>query len=74
MNNQSAPYKEQIDHIFEALLASEQLLTTGRSLGLVIGLSPALAEDIARRHGERFATVLNNTWRVDPDRRRDAEG
>jgi hypothetical protein len=66
MNSQSDPYKEQIDGIFETLLASEQLLTTGRSLGLVIGLSPALAEDIARRHGERAAAVLDNTWRVDP--------
>jgi hypothetical protein len=72
--NSSTTYDGQIDRIFEALLAAEPLLTTGRALGgLVIGLSPALAAAIAQRHGERAEMVLNNTWRVDPKRRRDAE-
>jgi hypothetical protein len=71
----STPYDVQIDRIFEALLAAEPLLTTGRAYGggLVIGLSPALAAIMVRRHGERAEMVLNNTWRVDPKRRRDAE-
>lgn len=72
--NSSTPYDDQIDRIFEALLAAEPLLTTGRAFGgLVIGLSPALAAAIAQRHGERAEMVFNNTWRVDPKRRRDAE-
>src|SRR4051812_34095564 len=62
---------EHIDRLFKGLVAAHQLLATGRSDGLVIGLSPALAEIIARRHGERAELVLNNTWRVNPKGRRD---
>ena len=62
---------DQIDRIFEALMAAESLLAVGRADGLVIGLSPALAANIARRHGERAEMVLNNTWRVDPTKARD---
>lgn len=69
------PYDDQIDRIFEALVAAEPLLTTGRAFGdFIIGLSPALAAAIAQRHGQRAEMVLNNTWRVDPTRKRDAEG
>jgi hypothetical protein len=66
------PYDEQIDRIFEALAGARDLLATGRSDGLVIGLAPALAEIMTRRHGERAEMVINNTWRVDPTMRRDA--
>lgn len=67
----STPYDDQIDRIFEALAAAKDLLVVGRSDGLVIGLSPALAAIMLARHGERAETVINNTWRVDPMQRRD---
>jgi len=71
--NIPTPYDDQIDRLFEALAAAEPLLTIVRADGLVIGLSPALAAAIAQHHGDRAEMVLNNTWRVDPKRRRDVE-
>jgi hypothetical protein len=69
--NTSTPYDDQIDRIFEALAAAKDLLAVGRSDGLVIGLSPAIAAIMRHRHGERADMVINNTWLVDPNRRRD---
>ena len=60
------------DGIFEALAGAKELLAVGRSDGLVISLSPALADIMPRRDGERAEMVINNTWRVDPNTRRDA--
>ena len=59
-------FAEQIDCLFAALQQATDLLTVGRAYGFCVGLSPALAAEIAKRHGEAAARVLSNTWRVDP--------
>ena len=56
---------EQIDKLFFTLKSMPELLQTGRAYGLAVGLSPALAREMARRHGEEAASVFLNTWRVD---------
>ena len=71
--NETSPSDDQIVRLFEALVAAEELLTIGRSDGLVVGLSPALAAMILHRHGERATIVVNDTWRVDPMTERDPE-
>ena len=64
--NLPPPLAEQIDRLFDALKSMPELLREGRAYGIAIGLSPALAEQMMRRHGADAATVFHNTWRVDP--------
>lgn len=67
MADEPAPHLvEQIDRLFAVLQSMPELLQTGRAYGLVVGLSPALAQQMVLRHGEEAASVFHNTWRVDP--------
>lgn len=59
-------YAEQIDRLFLALKSMPELLQVGRTYGLAVGLSPILAQQMVLRHGEEAASVILNTWRVDP--------
>jgi hypothetical protein len=61
-------YAQQIDRIYWALKDAQVLLETGRAYGFVVGLSPALAQQIHLRHGDEAASVLANVWSVDPQK------
>ena len=63
-----ANFSKEIDCLFAALQQVTGLLALGRAYGLCVGLSPALAAEIVKRHGEAGARVVNNTWRVNPTR------
>jgi hypothetical protein len=63
-----ANFGKEIDCLFAALQQVADLLALGRAYGLCVGLSPALAAEIAKRHGDAATTVLSNTWRVNPTR------
>jgi hypothetical protein len=67
MADEPAPHlAEQIDRLFLTLKSMPELLQTGRAYGLAVGLSPALVQQMVVRHGEDAASVILNTWRVDP--------